>query len=219
MAFKEQNSQFKIPLLVFAKAPIPGKVKTRLESHCSQIQAAEIASILLDQTLANVCSVWPGDVFISTWLDFDHPFLRKLAKKYGVEILPQREGDLGQKMNAAFSEFGYPMVILGSDAPHVSERSLLDAHRQLSSKRSVIGPSEDGGYYLIGLAEAADQLFVGQSWGTASVLNKTLEASISSGLELLQLEPLQDVDTWDDLLVVQEKIPALRDYLILEKLL
>ena len=79
--------------------------------------------------------------------------------------------------------------------------------------QSVIGPSIDGGYYFIGLTQPADTLFQDKPWGSDAVLDATLKSSSERGLELKQLSPLQDVDTWQDLQQVQSKIPALQEYL------
>lgn len=207
-----------IPLLVFAKAPIPGKVKTRLQSHCSAEQAARIALMLLENTLQKVCDYWPGPVLISTWLDQTHPALLALAKKYNVEIINQVKGDLGVKMRESFFEYGYPMAIIGSDVPHIKPDSLVVAHQILTSGGSVLGPSDDGGYYLIGLSTGADEVFQGHNWGSDSVLASTLSICESVGLQLKKLEPLQDIDTWSDLQAVKNKLPALNEYLITQGL-
>jgi len=209
----------KIPLLVFAKAPVPGKVKTRLQSHCTAEQAAAIARILLESTLEKVCKFWPGPVLISTWLDETHPALMALAEEHKVEIVSQVNGDLGTKMRESFFDYGYPMAIIGSDAPHIKPDSLVEAHQILASGNSVIGPSDDGGYYLIGLNEGADTIFEDHSWGDDSVLSSTLSKCDSIGLSPNQLEPLQDIDTWSDLLAAKGEVPSLDEYLSAEGLI
>ena len=203
-----------IPLLIFAKAPIPGKVKTRLTSHCSEEQAAEIAGLLLNQCLVRVCEFWPGEVLVSTWLDVDHPELISICRKFDVELVRQKTGDLGAKMHAAFEERGYPCVILGSDAPHVSSQSLMEAYVSLSEQRSVLGPSRDGGYYLIGLTEPSPWLFNDMSWGTDAVLGLTRERIKGQGQRFVELGDLNDIDEWPDLIETLNEIPRVRDYLI-----
>lgn len=210
---------FDIPLLVFAKAPIAGKVKTRLQSHCTAEQAAEIAGILLERTLHKVCAFWPGTVLISTWLDHAHPTLLALSELYQVDIVTQVSGDLGTKMRESFSLYGYPMAIIGSDAPHIQVRSLVNAHQLLAAGKSVIGPSQDGGYYFIGLSQMADGLFEGPEWGKDTVFSTTLSNSKSIGLKLQSLDSLQDIDTWDDLIAARTELPELNTFLENEGLL
>jgi len=86
-----------IPLLLFAKAPIAGKVKTRLQSHCSPEQAATIAEILLEESIVKATQAWPGEVFISVGLDIDHAFLQKMARQYPIKLTMQCDGDLGDR--------------------------------------------------------------------------------------------------------------------------
>lgn len=207
-----------IPLLLFAKAPIAGKVKTRLQTHCSAEQAAAIATILLEASLQRVCEYWQGPVYLSTWLDTKHPSLLALSERFNVEILAQCEGDLGRKMNHAFEGQGYPMAIMGCDAPHILPESLEQLYQVLEQGRSAIGPSCDGGYYIIGLAEPAPYLFEDMPWGSDKVLGLTRDRQYSSGLDLLELRALQDVDEWSDLLAVQKHLPQIASYLGQQKL-
>lgn len=208
-----------IPLLLFAKAPIAGKVKTRLQSHCSADQAADIAEALLDESLRTACSHWPGNVFVSTWLDSRHPRLQEVCKRHDVQILKQCEGDLGVKMNHAFGEYGYPLAIMGSDAPHIAPQTLLHLHELLSCGQAAIGPSLDGGYYIIGLSLPAPFLFQNMPWGQDQVLSLTRQYAQENGLELVELQALQDIDEWPDLLATLERLPRLKRYLIGQALL
>ncbi len=205
--------------MLFAKAPIAGHVKTRLQTHCNAQQAADIAEILLEATVERVCESWPGSVFISTWLDAEHSSLVRISRQFSIPIVNQCEGDLGVKMRDAFNRFGYPMAIIGSDAPHTAPRSLHQLHDNLKNGRSTIGPSHDGGYYLIGLCQKSDYLFEGVNWGTNSVLNTTREKAKRSQLSFDELDYLADVDEWNDVLSVSVVIPKLNAYLIDQNLL
>lgn len=202
-----------IPLLLFAKAPIPGRVKTRLQSHCSPEQAARVAELLLEACLQNVCAHWPGKVYISTWLDADHPFLAAMCRRFEVTLLKQCEGDLGAKMQHAFEQHGYPMAIMGCDAPHVSKDSLESLHHALLNDQSVIGPSLDGGYYIIGLSQGAPFLFDDMPWGGERVLEQCRSAAIDNDLPLCELAALQDIDEWSDLLSALPYLPQVAQYL------
>ncbi|GHA10524.1 hypothetical protein GCM10008090_20190 [Arenicella chitinivorans] len=202
-----------IPLLLFAKAPVAGKVKTRLQRHCSAQQAADIACLLMQASLKQVCQNWPGNVYLSVWLDHEHPFFQQMLDQYPIAMTQQCDGDLGQKMRHALHAFGYPAVVMGCDAPHVSASALRNAHQALQAGRPVIGPSVDGGYYLLGLTNPVDALFSEMPWGTSAVLTKTRAAAQASGVNLQELEPLNDVDEWRDLLELAETEESIRCYL------
>ncbi len=208
-----------IPLILFAKAPIAGKVKTRLTSHCTDQQAADIAERLMQASIHKACEAWPGKVYLSVWLDHDHPFFSKMQQKYAIKILRQCDGDLGEKMRDALEVQGYPAAVMGCDSPHVSCESLQTAYRELAQGHSVIGPALDGGYYLLGLGERADQLFINKPWGQDKVLAKTLASAESLKLKLYQLSALNDVDEWADLLGALEELPNMHAYLKAQKLI
>lgn len=202
-----------IPLLLFAKAPIPGKVKTRLMSNCSAEQAAEIAQLLMEASIQKACEFWPGEVYLSAWLDLEHIFFTQMRQRYPISIMQQCEGDLGEKMRQALAEYGYPSAVMGCDAPHMLPSALAQAYEGLRSGEPVIGPSEDGGYYFLGLCRDADTLFLDMPWGTDQVLDETLSRAHSIDLALNKLPELNDVDEWQDLLSVAQKVPSLQAYL------
>ena len=202
-----------IPLLLFAKAPIAGKVKTRLQTHCTPQQCAEIAKILLEASVKKVSECWPGDIYLSVWLDRDHDFIKTLTAKYEIGITEQCAGDLGDKMHHALETFGYPAAVMGADAPHMKPKELDRAHQLLQQGRSTIGVSEDGGYYFIGLSNPASQIFKHMRWGNEQVLAETMLRAEQIDLELTPLEVLQDVDEWPDLIAAAAQLPPLAAYL------
>jgi len=208
-----------IPLFLFAKAPIPGKVKTRLQTHCSSKQAAQIASILIEQSIRLAIKYWPGSLYLSVWLDQDHPFLQKMQQRYAVKLVEQCDGDLGAKMRESLARFGYPAAVMGCDAPHATPDALQLAHHQLSNGKSVIGASDDGGYYFLGLSAPADYLFDDIPWGGDQVLDKTYNLAAIHQLELGHLSSLNDIDLWADLVSAADVLPVLADYLRDEKLI
>lgn len=202
-----------IPLILFAKAPIAGRVKTRLMSHCSNQQAADIASLLMQESIEKAIQYWPSKVLLSAAIDMNHPFFTEMVERYSVTMVQQCEGHLGEKMRHAFETNGYPAAVMGCDAPHVSSKSLKQAYDLLGRGQSIIGPADDGGYYILGLAEPADELFEDKTWGTDQVLNLTLDAAKHSGLILSHLDSLNDVDEWQDLIDAASKVPSLLQYL------
>ena len=202
-----------IPLILFAKAPIAGRVKTRLQSHCSPQQASEIAEILLEQSIIKTTQTWPGEVSLSVWLDHEHSVIQRLQESYRIKLVQQCAGDLGAKMHDALERFGYPAAVMGCDVPHIPNENLIRAHECLIRGDSVIGPSDDGGYYLLGLNRPQEKLFLDMEWGVSSVLENTLHRADAVGHTLSHLDALNDIDEWNDLLQAAQHLPLLMDYL------
>lgn len=207
------TTSVKTPLILFAKAPIAGRVKTRLTTHCSNHQAADIAKILMQATIEKAIQAWPGKVLLSAAIDIEHPFFKEMVSRYSVAMVRQCEGHLGEKMRHALESYGYPAAVMGCDAPHVSSVSLQSTYAKLSRGQSVIGPADDGGYYILGLAKAADVLFDNKAWGTNTVLSLTLDAAQKAGQRLHHLESLNDIDEWQDLIDAASQVPGLQQYL------
>jgi rSAM/selenodomain-associated transferase 1 len=203
-----------IPLVLFAKAPIAGQVKTRLTTHCSYEQAADIAKLLMQAAIEKAILAWPGKVLLSAAIDIEHPFFIEMISRYSITMITQCEGHLGVKMRHALASCGYPAAVMGCDAPHISPACLQSTYSKLTNGQSVIGPADDGGYYILGLAKAVDVLFEDKAWGTSSVLSSTLNAAASAGLELDSLKPLNDIDEWQDLLDAASQVSGLQQYLL-----
>ncbi|MEM7358104.1 MAG: TIGR04282 family arsenosugar biosynthesis glycosyltransferase [Pseudomonadota bacterium] len=208
-----------IPLFLFAKSPEPGKVKTRLMPQCSARQAADLAKILLEEACRAATKYWPGEVVLAVWPDQQHPFIRTLAERFSLRMVTQVGGDLGEKMHQVCEQAGYPVAVMGCDAPHVTPATLMGAFQHLEHGRPVLGPAEDGGYYLLGLTRGSKEIFTGIEWGGPKVLGHTLKKAKESNIELTLLPSLNDVDTWQDVLDLASSKPAIRDYLAAEKLL
>lgn len=198
-------------LLVFAKVPEPGRVKTRLAGELGAEGAADLyrrmGRMVVDRVRAGpwrtvVCFDPPGGRReVLDWLGGDGD----------LECRPQEEGDLGARMEEAFAgAFAAapggagegPVVIVGTDAPGVEEGLVLEAFRALERRGGpdlVLGPATDGGYYLLGLRGPAARLFREIPWSTDRVLDLTLERARDMGLGWELLRPLSDVDRPEDL--------------------
>ena len=180
-----------------AKYPEPGRVKTRLAAVLGDERACTLyRAFILD--LADRLARLPYEV-IWTYDPASAPFATLLP---GARCVAQAEGDLGARMAhavaAALAERAAPVVVLGADVPHVSAACLAEAAGVVPG-RVVIGPAEDGGYYLIGLARHAPELFVDVPWGEDRVLEATLLRARRLGLETQLLPPTFDVDEASDL--------------------
>ncbi|MDO8703616.1 MAG: TIGR04282 family arsenosugar biosynthesis glycosyltransferase [Sulfuricaulis sp.] len=203
-------------LILFAKQPIPGEAKTRLQPDYSPEQAAEIAAFLIRATVELAVSAWPGDIALYVSPDMDYPLFRDLERQFPLHLALQAEGDLGAKMLRALRDgIGRRgcAAILGCDVPHCGWDVIDQANGSLARGRNVLGPTEDGGYYFIGLQEARAELFEDMPWGSNKVLEKTLARAEELGMEFEMLKKLRDLDTAADLWLVAQKYEPLRRFL------
>ncbi|MDH5648127.1 MAG: TIGR04282 family arsenosugar biosynthesis glycosyltransferase [Gammaproteobacteria bacterium] len=202
-------------LLLFARHPIPGQSKTRLQSVCGPEKAAEISEFLIRTSCQNAVENWPGDVFLYGSPDSNHPVFQSLAQELHIVLKDQGSGDLGQKMASAM-EYHInrkgAAAIMGIDIPHCPGEVIEKAYDFLADDESVIGPTDDGGYYLIGLAVMEQSLFKDIAWGTASVLKSTMDKASQASITFELLPMLKDIDTWDDLWLVSQVYEPLKQF-------
>ena len=190
--------------MVFAKAPTPGRVKTRLAPALDAQAAAALHRQLTGRTLATALAAGLGEVELWCTPSTSDAFFAACAKRYGVGLRAQGEGDLGMRMARAL-EFaraeGSPGLLIGSDCPALTPDYLRDAASALADGNdAVIGPAEDGGYVLIGLARGpAAPLFEGIAWGSAAVMQETRGRLASLAWRWRELATLWDVDRPEDL--------------------
>ena len=190
-------------IAVMAKAPRPGRVKTRLTPPLSPAAAARLARCFLIDTLARVRQVQRARGAVLYAPRTSRRVFRRMAA--GFILVPQRSGDLGRRLALAFRDLlrlGLgPVVVIGSDVPSLPASVLERAVTTLHDARvdGVIGPSEDGGYYLIGLRTPSPELFGGIAWSTPKVFEQTMTRARAHGLRLTTLRRCWDVDTPEDL--------------------
>ena len=185
-------------VVVFARAPVPGRAKTRLIPALGAEGAAALAARLTEHSVAAAKGARLGPVELWCAPDASHPFFAECARRYGVALRPQGRGDLGQRMHRALAASA-PAIVIGSDLPGMTPGYLRAAARALSRADTVIGPAEDGGYVLIGLNDPQPALFRGVDWGRPSVLAQTRSRIRRAGLRARELAPLFDVDRPEDL--------------------
>ena len=195
--------------MIFAKAPTPGQVKTRLVPVLGEPAAAALHGQLAERTLATALAAGLGEVELWCAPGTDDAFFLACAKQLGVGLRPQGEGDLGARMARAL-EFalagGSPGLLIGSDCPALTPEYLREAADALvEGNDAVIGPAEDGGYVLIGLARRpAAPLFEGIAWGSATVMQETRARLARLDWRWRELAPLWDVDRPEDLLRLRQ---------------
>lgn len=202
-------------LALFARQPVPGQAKTRLQGDYTPARAAEIAAYLIRATAELAVSFWPGDVYLYGAPDAEHPLFRGLARDLGIHLAAQRGADLGERMLNALRDGlkrRNAAAILGCDVPHCDGKILDEANHWLAQGYNVIGPTEDGGYYFIGLSRVQPELFFDIPWGTPKVLERTLERAAMLGIEFERLPLLRDIDTAADLRLVSQDFPQLRQF-------
>lgn len=189
-------------ILVFAKAPEPGKVKTRLVPALGEGGAARLHEQLVLRALSAACEAALGPVELWCAPDAAHAFFVECARRHKVTLRTQGEGDLGARMDQALRSAlrdSEHALLIGSDIPALTPAYLGEADRALADADVVVGPAQDGGYMLIGLKRPAPELFQGLSWGESSVLAATLERIERAGLRCRRLSSLRDVDRPEDL--------------------
>lgn len=208
-SWTDDESTMKRGLIVFAREPLPGTVKTRLAAAVGDEAAAELYDTMLRDVLKTTRQLKGVETMVF-WA-CEEVALSRLAEKYRCCSRRQSQGDLGQRMQAAFEEMfasGCELCcIIGSDAPDLPLSYVEGAYRLLEARQTdaVFGPCRDGGYYLLGLRQVWPQLFAAISWSSASVLEQSLAAAHNSGVTTALLPEWQDIDTLEDLHAFQER--------------
>ena len=208
MDHQARNKQQEGALVVFAKAPIPGQVKTRLCPPLTPDEAATVhGSFVLDtleRTRAAVSKFrLPVDRYLACAPSSALAFFKIVEERQTVRLLDQEGDELGARMNRVFETLfarGYGrVVIVGTDVPSLPLERYREAVGLLDRHDAVLGPALDGGYYLIGLKRAAPALFRDIPWSTDRVLALTRTYAADLGLGVGLLPEWRDVDTIDDL--------------------
>jgi len=194
-------------LLIFTKNPVAGKVKTRLAKDLGNEKALEIYKFLLNHSVKFTSSVNASkQVHYSDSVNMDDIWNNELyAKK------KQFGEDLGERMQNAFQngfdEHYEKIIIIGSDMYDIDSNDIENAFKKLEDHDYVIGPAEDGGYYLFGMKSLNSDVFKNKEWGTSSVLKDTLDDLKDKDVKLL--EARNDVDLLDDI----KDHPAFQKYI------
>jgi rSAM/selenodomain-associated transferase 1 len=191
-------------VIIFAKAPEKGKVKTRLAQDTGEEFAAEFYKLCAEHTFSEILKLKSNN-FTPFIYCSNESEIENVSNWAGQEFVvkPQVDSNLGERMKKSFDEIfsiGFTKaIIIGTDLPDVSKKMIESAASKLDEYDLVIGPATDGGYYLLGIKNLIPNIFDSIEWSTSKVLNTTMEKINSSGLKSYMLEEKIDIDTEKDL--------------------
>jgi len=191
-------------LLIFTKAPVLGRVKTRLIPGIGRRRATSVYLDLLTRTLGTARKARFSSIQIWVGGELEHSYFSRLKNRHAVKIYKQQGKELGQRMSNAFDTAlrRHPYaVLIGSDCPSLACSDLIASARCLEDKADVVlGPAVDGGYYLIGLSKNNKQIFSKIKWGKQNVFKDTCTNIKTLDWKLSLLSKRWDVDRTADLL-------------------
>ena len=190
-------------LIIFAKAPIAGTVKTRLQPQYSAQAAASLQEFFILNTVELASMLKNIDIELRCAPDDLHPVFQQCRRQYEITTKPQQGQGLGERMENALTEAltQYSRtVVIGTDCPEITPSYLNKAFLKLKQGAdAVIGPAMDGGYVLLGLRRISPALFKNIRWGTDQVLSATQKNLRLLNWKWDELNTLRDVDTPEDL--------------------
>ena len=180
-------------VVLFTRFPESGRAKTRLIPALGAERAAQLHRVLTERTVQAVRSSGLMLELRTTGAP-TAAFEEWLGPQ---SIVDQGEGDLGNRLSRAGPP--YPTIFIGADAPDLTPALLQLAAHELQNASAVIGPAEDGGYWLLGLSHTVDAVFEGIEWGTSSVFGQTMDRLTAVGIDPVLLSKLADCDRPEDL--------------------
>lgn len=206
----------RVGVAILARAPVPGAAKTRLIPALGAAGAARLQRWMLQRTVAMALVADVGPVSLWCAGDPAHPDFA-VCRAFGrVDLHPQAEGDLGERMLAAVASSPTPAgtLVIGTDCPALGAAQLRESARALGGNDAVVIPAEDGGYVLVGMKTPAPEAFAGVDWGSARVMAQTRQRLAALGWRWHEADPLWDVDLPQDLERLYANYPdasAIRD--------
>jgi rSAM/selenodomain-associated transferase 1 len=200
-------------LLVMARAPVPGRVKTRLLPDLNPEQCASLSLAFLKDAIALAGQLPLYTPFLAYTPGNSSKLFRGLVPS-GMELVPQTLGDLGERMNQLIVTMEIrdysPVILIGTDIPFLQPDTLQSAISELEHVDICLGPSRDGGYYLLGMNRSDERIFRNIKWSTPDVLKQTMRNAQEARLSVSLLEEYSDIDTFDDLQSLNIDIDRLR---------
>jgi rSAM/selenodomain-associated transferase 1 len=189
-------------IVVFAKAPRPGQVKTRLATALGEAEAADAYAGWLETAVTRLTEARLAPLELWVTPDAAHPLFQHLAASSGAELHVQPSGNLGQRMHQVMLHclaWNAATVLIGSDCPAMQPDYVRRALAAMDAGiDTVLGPTEDGGYVLLGLRKVIAGLFTDIPWSTPDVLRATRQRLRAAGQSWAELETLWDIDSLRD---------------------
>jgi len=205
-----------VPLYLFAKAPLAGSVKRRLCPPLDAVHAAQVATAMLEHASIVVEHGWFGQKILNVTPDLSHRVFVRYQQGFKWQTRIQVQADLGERMREALHEGiedAGAAVVLGTDIPDIDGEILREAFRALQAGQQVVGPSQDGGFYLLGMRDMPAGLFKGIEWGSAGVYARLMKNARELGVELQSLPTLSDCDYFEDLRLAAQTVPEFKNAL------
>lgn len=206
------NIRLKTLLIIFVKAPDPGRVKTRLSPFIPKEAAAKLQAAFMRDILQSTRCL-PCERALACAPTTEHSLFHQIKKEENLRLIPQKGADLGERMHHALKRgfsLGFKKVILlGCDAPTLPIAYIQEAIDHLDLKHLVLGPSRDGGYYLLGATPPPPDLFFNIPWGTGTVLKDSLDRLSHTNDPCHLLPYWYDVDRPEDLSFLKRHLTIL----------
>lgn len=185
-------------LIIIAKYPEKGLVKTRLSGFMPDDKILELYKFLLEQTIRKLKDI-PG---VDSYIAYAPEHAKEYFSHFGTGLICLSTGNLGINMSHSFDvifQKGYKKAVLvGADIPDLSESIILHAFDLLTDNDIVFGPAEDGGYYLVGMKKLIREMFENVTWSSDQTLGESMEQAGKSGHTVGHTKTLRDIDTIED---------------------
>jgi rSAM/selenodomain-associated transferase 1 len=193
-------------LIVFCREPVAHQAKTRLIGALTPAAAAALSGAFIRDALAKAVSLGPHRIVIAASAAGGagrSSYFRRLARRFGAELIDQGDGSLGKRMARALEPFSSSGAILfGTDTPSLPAALLAASVEAMRRSRIMIAPSLDGGYYALGVRGAMPPIFTAIRWGSASVFNSTAKRLKRAGISYALGPAWYDVDRWGDVMLL-----------------
>jgi hypothetical protein len=193
-------------LIVFCREPVARQAKTRLIGAMTPAAAAALSDAFIRDALAKAVSIGPAKVVIAASAAGGAGrslYLRRLARRFGAELIDQGDGSLGRRMARALEPFSSSgALLIGTDTPSLPAALLAASCKALHRSRVVIAPSLDGGYYALGVRGAMPPIFTAIRWGSAGVFDSTVKRLKRAGIGYKLGPAWYDVDRWADVMLL-----------------